>query len=135
MVIQLLHFVVDRQDQKQRQRRKDDHKYHARRRKLLPALLSRQARIAEKRERLAHHGHDVPPIDDADRNECAQMQQHVKKQMAVLCGRHMKQILQDRQMSGAGDRQKLCDALHQTEQNRIPDGHGYTSQCANSNIL
>ena len=32
----------------------------------------------------------------------------------------MEQILQDRQMSGAGDRQKLCDALHQTEQDRGP---------------
>ena len=115
MVVKLLHLIVDRQDQKQRQRRQNDHEHQARGGKLLLSLLSRQTRVAEKRECLAHHGHDVPPVDDADGNERAQMQQNIEKQMAVFRRRHMKQVLQDGQMAGAGNRQKLCDALHQTE--------------------
>ena len=134
MIVELLDLVVDRQDQKQRQRRQNDHEHHARSGKLLLPLRGWQTRVAEKREHLTHHGHNVPPVDDTDGNERAQMQQNIEKQMAVFRRRHVKQVLQDGQMAGAGDRQKLCDALHQTEYNRIPDAHGHTSQCADMNV-
>ena len=125
VVVKLLHLVLDRKDEHERERGKDDEQHEARHRErtTVRALAGAQSLALEEPDQLAHHLHDVAPIDDEDGNERAEVEHDVKEQMALLRGGHVKQILQHGQMSGAGDGQKLCNALHQTENDCIQNGH------------
>ena len=122
-VVELLDLVVDGQHEEKRQRADDDHEEQPRGAEV--ALHRRSIRpppAAQDDEHLAHHGHDVAPVADADGDERSQMQQHVKKEM-VLPGGEVEQILQNGKVPGARYRQKLRHALHDAQNNGRRDGH------------
>ena len=70
--------------------------------------------ITDTADQLRHHGADITPVGDKDRRQRAQMQQHIEE------FRHhrvdLQQVLGNGQMAGAGDGQKLCNTLYQTQQ-------------------
>ena len=55
-------------------------------------------------------------VVDKDSNQGAQMKEHVKKQ-APLRGHQPEEVLEQRQVAGTGDGQKLRHALNQPQEN------------------
>ena len=56
------------------------------------------------------------PIDDAHRDQRSEMKQHIVQLIRLL---HLKKVLEQRQMSGAGDRQKFRHTLDQAQDYRL----------------
>ena len=80
------------------------------------ALARGRPAPAQHDEHLADDGRDVRPVADADAHERAQVQQHVKEEMALLERVEVEQVLQYGQVSGARDGQELGEALHKPEE-------------------
>ena len=51
------------------------------------------------------------------------MQQYIKKHMSFLGRRQTEQIVQDRQMAGAWNRQELRQSLNQPQKDSISNAH------------
>ena len=81
----------------QRQRAEHDHEKQPRRGIVRPAL-PRHRSYVDKAQHLVEHLHDVLPIDDAHREQRAEMEQHVEKQMPVLRRGHLEKVVQDGKM-------------------------------------
>ena len=66
----------------------------------------------QKSEAVPDHIAQLLPVHDADGDHRSEMQEYVKKQVALLLIADPQQILQDGQMSGTRYGQKLRDALN-----------------------
>ena len=67
-------------------------------------------------EELQDHVSDVRPIVDKDGNEGAQVQEHIEEQSPALCAAQAEEILEQGQVSGAGDGQKFRHALDEAQE-------------------
>ena len=74
--------------------------------------------IPDSVDQLHDHPPDVLPISHEHRNQGAQMQQDIKKIRRRRDARLAQEVLRNGQMAGAGDGQKLCQALNQAQQDR-----------------
>ena len=122
VIIQAFEQILDRHDQHQRERGQNDHEEQTRARIPLPPLSGHRPQV-QQRKSLVHHRDDILPVDHADGQQRAEMQQHVKKQMSFFGRRQAEKIVQDRQMTGTRNRQKLRQALNQSQQDRISNAH------------
>ena len=66
---------------------------------------------------LLQQGQDIPPVVDEDGDQRAQVQEHVKKQVPVGA-RQTEEVLEQGKVAGAGDGQKLGNALDQPQEKR-----------------
>lgn len=67
-------------------------------------------------EELQDHVFDVLPIIEEDGDEGAQVQEHVEEQSPALCAAQAKEVLEQGQVSGAGDGQKFRHALDEAQE-------------------
>ena len=73
--------------------------------------------IADAGEEFQNHVPDILPVGREHGHQGAQVQQHVEK-FRDLQALHTQQVLGNGQMAGAGDGQKLRDALNQAQNHR-----------------
>ncbi len=66
-------------------------------------------------EKLQDHALDVLPVIDEDCDQCAEMEQHVKEHARI---RQAEEVLEQGQVSGTGNGQKLRQSLNQSEKDR-----------------
>ena len=66
---------------------------------------------------------DVLAVGEADADQGAQVQQHVEEHAVVLRRGQAEEILENGEVAGAGDRQKLRQALDQAQKHRLQDRH------------
>ena len=77
--------------------------------------------ISDHLERLHDHSPDIFVIDDKYGSQCPYMQHDVEQHAAVCI--NVKNILQNREMSGAAHRQELRDPLYDSKKNRLQYAH------------
>ena len=102
----------------QRKCSENDHQEKPGRRIMRPTLTRERAGV-QKAQDLIEHLHDILPVHHTHGKKRSEMEQHIEKHMAVLGRRHVKQVVENRQVSRRGDRQKLGNSLDQTKDHRI----------------
>ena len=124
VVIEAFQTVMERQDQKEGQRPDDDHQKEPSAGMFLAGVGIGIPGRTQKIQSVTDDVDDVFPVDDHDGDNGAQMEQHVKKHVPLLGGLHMKNVLQHRQMTGAGDGQELRHALDKAKEDGSQNGQG-----------
>ena len=111
--IKSLHPILHRQHQKERQRAENDKEDHptAQPVRLLP--LGELAHADHGKE-LQNQRFDLTPIGHKDGHKGAQMEQHIKEHVFFAVG-DAHHILEEGQMAGAGNGQKLGNALNEAK--------------------
>ena len=100
VIVEPLQQILDRHNQDQRQRGQNDHKEQPRAGIPLPTLAGHRPQV-QKSQSLMYHSDNILPINHANGQQSAKMQQYIKKHMSFLGRRQTEQIVQDRQMAGA----------------------------------
>ena len=120
---QVLHRITDGQHGEEGQRGKDDQQDHA------PGRRHRRGRgaphqISRTTEELADDVRNVLPVGHEHRQQRTQMQQHVIELRHLRL--QVQKVLGNGQMAGAGNGQKLRNALNEAQQKSRQIGHSDT---------
>ena len=124
VIREALYLILDGQHREKGQGAHDDKKDHPPGRRY-GVGGGAMGQVPDPPEELQDHLPDLRPVGDEDRNQSAQVQQHVKKLRDVLRPAHVKKLARDGQMPGTGDRQKLRHALDQAHQDGCKERHGF----------
>ena len=127
--VQRLHPALDGQHQKQGKRTHNDEQNQPAHLECLfrgtGGALSHQ--LPAHLDELSHHAPDFLPVIDHYSYQRAQMQQHIEEHAALLRRLKSEKVLKQGQMTGAGDGQKLCQTLNQSQNDCAQKGHGNAS--------
>ena len=77
--------------------------------------------IPDAAEKFRHHILNILPVGHEHRQQRAQVQQHIKKFRNLRL--QIQQVLRNGQMAGAGNGQKLCHTLDQSQKERCKNRH------------
>ena len=81
------------------------------------------AGILDEVQRVHHDAADIRPVGRKDGYQRTQMEQYIKEHMPLLGVLEVENVLQHRQMAGAGDGQKLRHTLNKTKKDRSTNAH------------